>query len=62
MSQFKVEFDTDNAAFADDDGPTEVAVILRHIANVVESGTRDEGVVRDVFGNTVGEWKWDRDA
>ena len=55
---FKIEFDTDNAAFYDTDGgfsPFAVADILRNIAREVE---RDyvEGKVRDINGNPVGAW------
>lgn len=55
---FKLEFDTDNAAFYDNDGgfsPFAVADILRNIAREVE---RDyvEGKVRDINGNKVGAW------
>ena len=55
---FKLEFDTDNAAFYDSLGGfnvLEVADILRNIAREVE---RDcvEGKVWDINGNKVGAW------
>jgi hypothetical protein len=55
---FKLEFATDNAAFGDDPGAelgTEVARILRAVADEVESGVTS-GVAKDYNGNTVGAW------
>lgn len=49
---------TDNAAFAD--GPDEVARLLRETADRVAAGD-GEGSLRDVNGNTVGEWTYPED-
>ena len=46
----------DNAAFQDGNREFEIARILRKIADEVEGGATD-GVVHDVCGNRVGEWK-----
>lgn len=54
MSAFTLSITTDNAAFEDDPGP-EVARLLRDAAERVEAGV-SAGVLRDVNGNTVGEW------
>ena len=57
---------TDNAAFADGEGPHEIARILRELADKVtssdfrvdtfENNYNESGPVRDINGNTVGEW------
>lgn len=57
---FKLEFSTDNAAFADAPD-SEVARILREIADKIESAgphgaLEIGGKVADENGNTVGEW------
>ena len=52
---FKLSFKTDNAAF--EDGASEISRILREVASDIESGSRFEGNVRDVNGNTVGSFK-----
>lgn len=54
---FKVEFATDNAAF--EDVNSEVARILRDLADKVDSGTRTDGRVMDYNGNAVGKWSLD---
>jgi len=56
---FKIEFETDNAAFQDGDGPAEVARILQILAVKVEDG-QTSGTVRDINGNTVGSWSYER--
>ena len=50
-----IEFNTDNAAFADD--PDEVGRILRALANQIDPD--NSGVVVDINGNAVGEWSWE---
>ena len=51
---FKLEIDTDNAAFED---PSEVPRMLREAAKKIEAGTMS-GKLRDINGNTCGEWKF----
>lgn len=54
---FKLTIKTANAAF-EDSASTEVARILRDLAEYLDSsGAPDEGTVRDTNGNTVGSWK-----
>ena len=50
-----IEFNTDNAAFADD--PGEVGRILRTLADRLDPD--NSGVVIDINGNAVGEWSWE---
>lgn len=52
---FTMKFSTDNAAF--DDEAHEVSRILKEVAAQVERGS-DYGTVRDVNGNTIGEWSF----
>lgn len=56
MNTFHVEIRTDNAAF-DDDANTEVARILRGIADALEEGAR-EGLARDANGADVGRYSY----
>ena len=65
MTEFKITFNTENAAFDDnlqdfseDNSTAEVARILAEVRTEVFSG-RTQGIVRDVNGNTVGEWSWE---
>lgn len=51
---FDLSFDTANAAF-DYEPASEVARILRDIAQRVEAGA-DCGTIRDHNGNTIGNW------
>jgi hypothetical protein len=55
---FEMKFETGNAAFADDDGPGEVARLLRKAADQVENGYTRARLI-DVNGNTVGLWDWE---
>jgi hypothetical protein len=52
---FRLKIDTDNDAFAAGNGPSEVAEILRRIAQHVEVGRLDCTVI-DSNGNTCGQW------
>lgn len=63
MATFSLEFNTDNAAFGDDDAEhgAEVARILRDIAARCEDGPPIVGVIRDVNGNRVGMFHSDRE-
>jgi hypothetical protein len=57
-SMFRLELETDNAAFQPQWG-AEVARILREVADTVEPiGFRpDGGNLRDINGNLAGYWK-----
>lgn len=55
MAYFKVEFNTDNAAFTDGK-ESEIARILRVIAHKVGDGS-DGGPVMDCNGNKVGSFE-----
>ena len=48
-----IQFETDNAAFEDD--PAEVRRILHEIAARIQSGDTI-GQIRDINGNTVGDY------
>lgn len=50
---FKLQFETDNAAFDEENREHEVARILREVADLVEGGS-DTNQVRDVNGNRIG--------
>lgn len=56
---FKLEFDTDNAAF-DDHIQVEIPSILKHVAQMVTFG-RKSGKVKDAKGNSIGSWELDHD-
>lgn len=54
----QLQFDTDNAAFYDQEGffnPLEVGDILRRVALNAECGAC-EGTLNDSNGNLIGEW------
>lgn len=51
----RLRIDTDGDAFASGNGPSEVATILRRIAQHVEVGRLDCNVI-DSNGNTCGQW------
>ena len=56
--KLKIEFDTDNAAFNDQDDPgLEIRRILLAISfDITDVNT--SGPVRDSNGNTIGAWSW----
>lgn len=54
MSEFRVLFSTDNAAF-EDGRDFEIARILRKVADEIEA-SEWTGVARDVNGNRVGDY------
>lgn len=60
--KFQVVIDVENAAFEDGNRGTELGRILRFVAEQVEayhySRARKRWKVRDVNGNTVGEWEF----
>lgn len=51
---FKLEIDTENAAFED---PSEVPRMLREAAKKIDGGQMS-GKLRDINGNICGEWKF----
>ena len=53
--KIKIEFDTDNAAFADH--PNAHGLILRELALLIEEN--QSGPIHDINGNTIGAWSWD---
>lgn len=53
---FKLQFDTDNAAFDGDSQWTEMPRILREVATNVEHGILS-GVIRDINGNRIGAYE-----
>ncbi len=59
MSSFKIEFDTNNAAFTEDEGDLalETARLLRETADSVEAG-KQSGSVIDLNGNRVGYYRF----
>ena len=65
MIEFKITFNTENAAFDDDlqdegqdNSTAEVNRILGVIQHEVYSD-RTRGIIRDVNGNTIGQWSWE---
>ena len=65
MIEFKITFNTENAAFDDDlqdegqdNSTAEVNRILGVIQHEVYSD-RTSGIIVDCNGNTVGEWGWE---
>ena len=61
--KFKVVIDVENAAFEDENMGTELARILREVADTVDgtSGETEsiEGTLRDVNGNKVGQYRFE---
>lgn len=51
----KIEFDTDNDAFADGNADYEIIRILDSIKLKVSQGY-NEGVIIDINGNKIGNW------
>lgn len=71
MSEFTIRFKTDNAAFHEDDGTATadalaagiVATLLgtkRSILREID-GEETSGVVKDINGNSIGNWQWKED-
>lgn len=56
---FSLSFDTDNIAFTEAESPTEIARILRALADRIEEADLEdqEGIVQDRNGNTVGTFE-----
>ena len=52
---FELEFDTTGDAFLDDGHASEVARILKSVADSVEAGNL-HGVIHDVNGNRIGRY------
>jgi len=57
---FKMELETDNAAFDDGERMHEVARILREVAERIESGTVEAGIF-DANGSRAGRWRLELD-
>lgn len=56
---FKLQFETENAAFDDDArGTYEVARILEKLASDIRDSRRGSGTLYDQNGNLVGSWSW----
>lgn len=53
MSTIVIKIHTDNAAF-EDGGGSEVARILRHLADSYSNGFHNFSIIRDINGNKVG--------
>jgi len=53
---FKLSIRTGNAAFEDDNKSTEIARILRELANRIEHYGHTDGKIYDVNGNHVGDF------
>jgi hypothetical protein len=58
----KIQIETSNAAFEE---PGEVARILRELADKLDGATNEGGMInnqpiRDINGNRVGSWDWER--
>jgi len=55
MSSTIIKFNTDNAAFDEENRNFEVSRILSKLASDIELGLLDEStVIRDINGNTIG--------
>lgn len=61
QNEFRLQFDTDNAAFMPDD-MIESARILRTIADAMDKHGRDHGNCVDSNGNKVGRWYLTKDV
>ena len=61
---FELNIDTENDAFANDQGYLEIVRLLRLVATKVEraGNTADAGDLSDVNGNHVGDWEWEPPA
>lgn len=57
----KIEFSTANAAFGEW-GRDEIARILRDLAERFERPGDQSGIIRDLNGNTIGQWSATIDA
>lgn len=55
---FKLQFDTDNAAFEDGADVAEIRRILQEIAERV-AGHWISGPISDINGNTIGWWTYE---
>lgn len=58
---FRVEIETSNAVFDDDDqARIEIAHLLDGLSNKLTTGV-NEGILKDTNGNTVGKWSYTSD-
>lgn len=53
---FKLEFDTDNAAFDDENKGVEISRILLRVGSEILLENDNEGSVLDINGNSIGKW------
>lgn len=58
--KFEIRIKSDNDALTNEDAPVEIARILRSIATRIVQG-ENVGKVRDINGNTVGTYNYDRE-
>lgn len=61
MSFVRIHIDTDNAAFEDMGKATEIGRILRDLAGRIESEGIDTATLKDINGNTVGNFDYHAD-
>jgi len=55
MSSVVIKFNTDNAAFDEENRNFEVSRILSKLASDIERGLQDESsIIRDINGNVIG--------
>ncbi len=52
---FKLQIETVNAAFHNGEGRDEVIKILHEVSNRIDNGINC-GCIKDINGNTVGQW------
>lgn len=55
--RIKIEFETDNAAFADGNAHMEIARIFADISDGIDK-SNTVGSIRDINGNKIGKWHY----
>lgn len=58
----KIEFETENDAFQDDNHRALVASLIIDIARDILDLRMDEGKIFDPNGNSIGKWSYERSA
>ena len=64
MAKFTIQLSTDHKAFSEGERDTELARILREIADKIEFSMVPQGssqTIRDSNGNDIGRWKLHND-